>query len=68
MSIGYGVSVTRHSLLHGYKLCPTGVIAMQCLSLTFHECMQSLPQRVARKKIKVYTHTAFLKIVRVVHE
>jgi len=28
----------------------------------------SLPQKMARSKIKVHTRTAFLKIVRVVHE
>jgi len=28
--------------------------------------MQSLPQKMARNKIIAYTHTAFLKIVRVV--
>jgi len=41
---------------------------MQYLSLTFEECMQSLPQKMARNKIKAYTHTAFLIIVRVVRE
>jgi len=41
---------------------------MQYLSLTFQECMQSLPQKMARNEIKAYTHTAFLKIFRVVHE
>jgi len=30
--------------------------------------MQSLPQKMASNKIKGYTHTAFLKIFRVVHE
>jgi len=35
---------------------------MQYLSLTFEQCMQSLPQKMARNKIKAYTHTAFLKI------
>jgi len=34
---------------------------MQYLSLTFQECMQTLPQ-------KMYIHIAFLKIFRVVHE
>jgi len=41
---------------------------MQYLSLTFQECMQTLPQKMARNKIKAYTHTAFLKIFRVVRE
>jgi len=35
---------------------------MQYLSLTFQECIQSFPQKMARNKIKTYTHTAFLKI------
>jgi len=52
----------------GCKLCSTGVIAMQYLSLTFQECMQSLPQKMARNKSKAYTHTVFLKIFRVDHE
>jgi len=41
---------------------------MQYLSLTFQECMQSLPQKMAGNKIKAYTHTAFLKMFGVVHE
>jgi len=44
------------------------MIAMQYLSLTFQECMQTLPQKMVRNKIKAYTHTAFLNIFRVVHE
>ena len=31
-------------------------------------CANSLPQKMARSKIKAYTRTAFLKIFRVVHE
>ena len=50
-----------------WKLFEVIVIAMQSLSLTFQECMQSLPQ-MARNKIKAYTYTAFLKIFEVVHE
>jgi len=50
------------------KLSSTGVIVMQYLSLTFQECMQSLPQKMVRNKITAYTHTAFLKIFRVVQE
>jgi len=34
---------------------------MQYLSLAFQECIQSIPQKMARNKIKAYTHTAFLK-------
>jgi len=30
--------------------------------------MQTLPQKVVRNKIKVYTHTAFLKMFSVVYE
>jgi len=30
--------------------------------------MQPLPQKMARNKIKAYTHTAFLKMFRVVRE
>jgi len=30
--------------------------------------MQTLPQNMARNKIKVYTHTVFLKMFRVAHE
>jgi len=41
---------------------------MQYLLLTFQECMQTLPQKMSRNKIKAYTHTAFLIIFRVVHE
>jgi len=41
---------------------------MQFLSLTFQECMQTLPQKMARNEIKVYTHIAFLIIFRMVHE
>jgi len=52
----------------GCKVCSTGVIAMQYLTLTIQECVQSLLQKLARNKIKVYTHTEFLKIFRVVHE
>jgi len=41
---------------------------MKYLSLAFQECMHTLPQKMARNKIKAYTHTAFLNIFRVVHE
>jgi len=41
---------------------------MQYLWLTFQECMQTPFQKMARIKITAYTHTAFLKIFRVVHE
>jgi len=34
---------------------------MQYLSLMFQERMQSLPQKMARNKIKAYTHIAFIK-------
>jgi len=32
------------------------------------ECVQTLPQKMARNKVKSYTHTAFLIIFRVIHE
>jgi len=58
-----GIVYLVPTLLHW---CVSNVVGY--LSLTFQECTQTLPQKVARNKIKAYTDTAFLKIFRVVQK
>jgi len=41
---------------------------MQFLSLTFQECMQTLSLKRWQETKSKRTHTAFMKIFRVVHE